>query len=161
MPFNLSKLFSSRQPEPAPRPVPNTFPPSPPLISYVPQRLEIEGMPHLNVLPSNVLFGSDAAYQGGRAFASALYSFDLNTLDVTPDKISMVYRNDLGGDSWLRIDYDRAKPGYYGEKFLNGVSLVASVGSEFDKLFTIFTRTGLTRGEPCQFEFYSTGDQPL
>jgi hypothetical protein len=118
-------------------------------------------MPHLNVLPSNVLFGSDAAYQGGRAFASALYSFDLNTLDVTPDKISMVYRNDLGGDSWLRIDYDRAKPGYYGEKFLNGVSLVASVGSEFDKFFTIFTRTGLTRGEPCEFEFYSTGDQPL
>jgi len=161
MPFNLSKLFSSRQPEPAPRPVPNAYPASIPLYSFVPEPLEIEGMPHLEVLPANVLFGSEAVYQGRLAFARALYDYDLGTLEVTPEKITMIYRNARGGDSWLRIDYDRAKPGYYGEKFLNGVSLVASVGSEFDKFFTMFTRTGLTRGEPCQFEFYSTGDQPL
>jgi TPR repeat protein len=160
MPFNLSKVFSSRQPEPAPRPVPNTFPPSTPQISYVPQRLEIEGMPHLNVLPANVLFGSDAAYQGGRAFASALYNYDLKTLEITPEKISMVYRNEMGGDSWLRIDYDRAKPSYYGEKFLNGNSLFASIGYEFEKFFSIFTRPGLRAGEPCRFESYPTPGAP-
>jgi len=120
----------------------------------------MEGMPHLQVLPANVLFGSDAAYQGGRAFASALYSYDINTLEVTPEKISMVYRNDLGGDSWLRIDYDRVKPGYYGEKFLNGKSLFASIGSEFDKFFTIFTRPGLRAGEPCRFDSYPKRDTP-
>jgi hypothetical protein len=118
------------------------------------------GMPHLGVLPANVLFGSDAAYKGGRALATALYKHDLDTLEVTPEKISMIYRNEMGGDSWLRIIYDRAKPGYYGEKFLDGKSLFASMGSEFDKFFTIFTRNGLTRGERCRFDPYQLRPEP-
>ena len=120
--------------------------------SFVPRRLEIEGLPELSDFPFNVLFMSFTAESGVKLSGSALYNPNFYTFKKNGSKLSMQYRNTYGGESWLLIDYDSKNKSWVGEKFVNGKSIGMAYGHEWNVFFIHFTMLGLKNGELCKFD---------
>jgi len=123
------------------------------LLSFIPHRLEIEGLPELCHFPFNVLFANYTMKDGKQVFSSALYKPDFYTYKKDGHLSCMRYHNIYGGDCYLVITHNKNNGRYCGEKFVNGKSVgLASGGDNWDLFFAHFTILGLANGEQCQFD---------
>lgn len=120
--------------------------------SFVPHRLEIEGMPDLGNFPFNVLFASFTIKDESRIMGSAVYEPDITSFKKDGSKSSMKYKNAYGGNSWLIISFDENEKIYKGEKFVEEKSAGMAFGAEWKIFFVHFTALGLTNGERCLFQ---------
>lgn len=121
-------------------------------IGFIPRPLEISNRPDLNAFPCNVLFTRFKIENGKTIAESALYKPDLGSFRQDGEINSMLYRNIYGGESWLVIDYDRAKKSYSGSKIVRGKFAGLGMGPNWNTFFVHLTELGLAKGEPCKSE---------
>lgn len=121
-------------------------------LGSVPMKFELEGCPGLNHFSLNVLFMKFETENEKLIMGSALYEPDFLSLKKEDNEWSMKYHNIYGGDCWLVIKYNEAKKTYFGERFVNGKSVVMADGVKWDMFFIHFTMLGLVNGERCEFE---------
>jgi len=120
--------------------------------AFIPHRIEIKERPELSVFPFNVLFGKRKIENGKLVTGYALYEPDLMSLEKNEDEWSMNYHNVYGGDCWLKIRHKYANRSYFGEKFINGKSVMQAFGMKWNMFFIHLTMLGLVDGERCEFE---------
>lgn len=130
------------------------------LYGFVPHRLYLEGKDELRVFPFNIMFQRFRTEDdGSHTSGTALYDPDLSTLRFSEHGMSMMYRDQYGGDSHVTITIDVQKWSYSGEKFVNGVCIGIADGRvnglEDEKGWQLFfihlTMLGLSPGEQCKF----------
>jgi hypothetical protein len=126
------------------------------MLSFIPKPLKVEGRPELEIFPLNVLFAAIASTDGRGVFGSALYEPALSSFRQTDTECSLLYRNSVGGDGLLKITYDAERGIYHGDKFVGGVSVGLSFGTDWGEFFSHLTMVGLTKGEAYIFEPLAT-----
>ena len=118
--------------------------------SFIPHHLKIEDRPELNNFPLKVIFVSWSARRS--ILKGALYKPDFGTFKQSGTKMSLKYRNEYGGDSWLKIKYNAGEGmKYYGEKYVRGKSVGMTCGAHWGGFFYHFTCLGLANGEHYEF----------
>lgn len=125
------------------------------LAGFIPHRLELPERPEMRHFPLNVLFASyrSKVEEAGILEGSALYEPMQETYEKQENVSRMKYRNVYGGDCYLMISYDEKKEARFGEKFVNGKSVVSATGGDnWEKFFVHLTMLGLSDGEACKFE---------
>jgi hypothetical protein len=127
----------------------------PPMVGFVPKRLEIEGRPDLNPFPLNMLFAAFKNERGKKIAYSALYQPDLATFKKEKGILSMKYDN-FYGESWVIIEYVDSVRSYIGTKYVDGQAVRNAVGVDFIMFFAHFTAQGLADNEPCMYEVVNT-----
>ncbi|MFC1687082.1 hypothetical protein ACFL0L_00700 [Patescibacteria group bacterium] len=120
--------------------------------SFIPEHLQIQNKPEFDDFPLRVMFMKFKMQNGKTISGTALYDPDLLSYKQAGDKRSMEYRNIYGGDGRLIIEYNILKKSYYGEKFVNGKSVLKAMGPNWKIFFIHLTMAGLTKGERCMFE---------
>lgn len=133
---------------------------------FCPKRLSILGRDDLSVFPFNILFMVHKDKSDGSSFLrSAIYNPDFSTFFQDDEKISMKYRNNYGGNSYVLIMFDIANFSYQGDKFLNDICVGSvterivtdsnGVKQGWNTFFFQLTMLGLSEGEGCEVELLS------
>lgn len=122
------------------------------VLMSIPHELDIEGRPELRKFPANALFAKIGVREGMPVVGLAMYEPDLSSLERSGSHCSLTYRNEYGGDFWLRITYDTDRDVWEGEKRVNGNIVGSAAGSEWNGFFTHLTLLGLANGERCAME---------
>lgn len=132
--------------------------------AFCPKHLEIEGRQDLYVFPFNIMFAKwRNEPDGSLTMGSAVYNPDLATFIQDKEKWSMTYRNQYGGDGYVKIHFNLKTLEYRGDKYVSGKYVGSGIGrmrstapDDIEKGWKLFffhlTMLGLTNGEQCEFE---------
>lgn len=118
---------------------------------FIPNRLEIEEHPEIDVLPLNILFAKSKVQDGKLITGSALYSPDMSTLRLESDRIALTYQNPIDNSWIVVIEYDTKRKSWKGTKSAHGKDLILSSGITWEGFFKQLTLSALQNGEPCAF----------
>jgi hypothetical protein len=114
---------------------------------FIPNRLELDFLPSLRVLPYNVFivrWGGNG--KGVEGTCTVFYHPDIRTLEESESDIVMDYLNYCCGDYKFRIKYNKIFGIYSAEKYRKEELIGSATGADWDSFFINVGRVGLAEG---------------
>jgi len=118
-------------------------------LAFIPECLDIPDRPELCVFPAAIVFSKTREENTSTIIGTAIYCPDFHSLTISKTTMGLLYRNELGGTSWVHIRYYKKTKSWKAQKRC-GDKTVETVGTTWQHFFTHVTMLGLQNGESCE-----------